>query len=118
LRRVDVPGLRAALWALRALIATRRDPTKNPAQPPSLPRVPRLPPVARRGVEAVLRRRAATCLERATLLQAWYAAQGRRRDVVIGVTAPNTGFRAHAWLDGDPPCHEQGFHELLRRPLS
>ncbi|CAN5649373.1 hypothetical protein BH20ACT23_BH20ACT23_14520 [soil metagenome] len=61
--------------------------------------------------------RTATCLERATVLQAWYAAQGQRRDLIIGVTAPQTGFRAHAWLDGDPPCHTEGFHELLRRPL-
>ena len=118
MRRLDARNLRAALWALRALKAARGDPTRNPARSPSLPRVPRLDAGARRGVEAVLQRRAATCLERATVLQAWYAEQGQRRDVVIGVTAPKTGFRAHAWLDGDPPCHAEGFHELLRRPYS
>jgi hypothetical protein len=35
------------------------------------------------------------------VLQAWYAAQGIERDVVIGVTAPAAGFTAHAWLDGE-----------------
>jgi hypothetical protein len=58
----------------------------------------------------------ANCLVRATVRQAWYAAHGDLRDVVIGVTAPSGGFAAHAWLDGDAPCHSDGFHELLRRP--
>jgi hypothetical protein len=35
------------------------------------------------------------------VLQAWDAAHGRSRDLVIGITGPD-GFRAHAWLDGDP----------------
>ena len=58
----------------------------------------------------------ATCLERATVLQAWDAAHDRPRELIIGVTSPRKGFRAHAWLEGDPPCHEEGFTELLRRP--
>jgi hypothetical protein len=58
----------------------------------------------------------ANCLVRASVRQAWYAAHGDLRDVVIGVTAPSGGFAAHAWLDGDAPCHSDGFHELLRRP--
>jgi hypothetical protein len=65
---------------------------------------------------AVLRRGRYTCLVSATVRQAWYAAQGDRREVVIGVTAPREGFRAHAWLEGDAPCHEHSFEELLRRP--
>lgn len=35
------------------------------------------------------------------MLQAWEAAHGRRRDLVVGITGPD-GFRAHAWLEGDP----------------
>jgi Transglutaminase-like superfamily len=77
------------------------------------------------------------------VLQAWEAAHGRRRDLVVGVT-DSAGFRAHAWLEGDPVHADAGldpsglglreraeaveaggdhgappqrqFHELLRRP--
>jgi hypothetical protein len=49
------------------------------------------------------------------VLQAWHAAQGRPRDLVIGVTAPSAGFQAHAWLDGENPG---AFEELLRRPVA
>jgi hypothetical protein len=57
-----------------------------------------------------------SCLVRARVLQAWYLAHGRVRDIVIGVTAPSAGFAAHAWLEGDPPCHSEGFTELMRQP--
>ena len=42
-------------------------------------------------------------------------AAGGPRELVIGVTSPRNGFRAHAWLEGDPPCHSEGYDELLRR---
>ena len=42
-----------------------------------------------------------SCLVNAIVVQAWDSAHGRRRDLVIGITGPD-GFRAHAWLDGDP----------------
>ena len=64
----------------------------------------------------MLRRMNATCLIRSQVGQAWDGAYGRRRDMLVGVTAPSTGFRAHAWLEGDPPCHSEGFSELLRLP--
>ena len=54
-------------------------------------------------------------MERALVLQTWYAAHGDRRDVVVGVTAPGPEFRAHAWLDGDEPCAGERFAELTRR---
>jgi hypothetical protein len=74
-----------------------------------------MPPHAgARGVFWVLRRRNATCLERSLLLQAWYAAQGVRRDVIIGVTAPTADFAAHAWLEGDTSEAEGEFRELQR----
>jgi hypothetical protein len=41
------------------------------------------------------------------VLQAWEAAHGCDRDLVIGITGP-TGFRAHAWLDGDPHADDAG----------
>ena len=65
-------------------------------------------------MNAVLRRRGDTCLVRAIVAQTWEAAHGRRRDVIIGVTAPGE-FRAHAWLDDErpdgraPTANAQGF---------
>ena len=65
-------------------------------------------------MNAVLRRRGDTCLVRAIVAQTWEAAHGRRRDVIIGVTAPGE-FRAHAWLDDErqdapsSPAGTQGF---------
>jgi transglutaminase superfamily protein len=96
-------------------------------------------------VRAALRRSGASCLVSAIVLQAWEAAHGRRRDLIVGV-AWGEGFHAHAWLEGDrppPASHaleadisraelgaelretvpagagqdgEPEFHELLRRP--
>jgi hypothetical protein len=77
----------------------------------------------------MLRRVGETCLVNAIVLQAWEAAHGQRRDLVIGTTGPD-GFHAHAWLDGDPivPASDPGldtslpaggvrtFSELVRRP--
>jgi Transglutaminase-like superfamily len=42
-----------------------------------------------------------SCLVNAIVVQAWDSAHGRTRDLVVGVTGPD-GFRAHAWLEGDP----------------
>lgn len=77
------------------------------------------------------------------MLQSWEASHGRGRDLIVGVTDP-AGFKAHAWLEGDPlhtdagldpsrlglgeraqavdagddhdPPGRRQFHELLRRP--
>jgi len=78
-------------------------------------RPPTLPATAIRGVEATLRRSQPTCLEAALVRQRWLEAQGVRRDVVIGVTAPSAGFKAHAWLD-DPGEFATGqrWQELTR----
>lgn len=83
---------------------------------------PDLPNRTRRGVTAVLRRTGTSCLERSMVLQAWDAAHGRHRDLVVGVTAPGrstiSNFRAHAWLEGDPASSSAGFRELFRRSPS
>jgi hypothetical protein len=113
--RLTMPNLRAALWTLRALRTARKELGAGHWEAIELPPVPRLPGSAERAVEAVLRRSGATCLPRAIVRQAWFAGQGSPRDVVVGVTAPSTGFQAHAWLDGDPPCHTERYEELLRR---
>lgn len=66
-----------------------------------------------RGVTGVLGSLRATCLERSLVLQAWHAARGVDRDVIIGVTAPAGGFAAHAWLEGEPEG-DDGFQEIHR----
>jgi hypothetical protein len=107
--------LRAAWWAHRALRDVRRNLAAGQVEVRLAPAA--LPATAVRGVEAVLRRSGATCLQGALVRQRWLRAQGVTRDVVIGVTAPSDGFTAHAWLacpgesSPSPP-----WHELLRVP--
>jgi hypothetical protein len=117
LRSHDRDSLRAAWWGVRAIVAgrlaLRRDPEGAGV---ALPAVPPLPARARRGLDAVLRRSRATCLVKASVRQAWLAAHGDARDLVIGVTAPAAGFRAHAWLAGDAEERSGEFTELARRP--
>ena len=115
LRALDPAVLRAAWWTLRAVRHAERALERRPLEAvmATLPRVPALPDRAGRGVDAVLRRRDDTCLERAVVLQAWEAAHGRPHDLVIGVTSPRDGFRAHAWLDHERVSPE--FAELMRR---
>lgn len=114
--RLNVGSVRAALWGARALRRTRRALKAEGLVQPSLPNVPKVSGEYRYGVVGALRRLDATCLERATVLQSWDAGHDLARDLIIGVTSPRRGFRAHAWLEGDPPCHDEGFTELLRRP--
>lgn len=108
--------LAAAAWALVSLASVRRRLDADDlralwvAPPP-----PGLPDIARRGVDIVLRRAGATCLQRSLILQAWDRAHGTDRAVVVGVTAPRQGFRAHAWIDGESGCDtDTQFTELLR----
>lgn len=67
--------------------------------------------------ELALRLTRRSCLERALVMQRWYAAAGADRDVIIGVTTPSE-FQAHAWLEGEEPGGEITFRELLRRPAA
>jgi transglutaminase superfamily protein len=77
-----------------------------------------VPAESERGVHAVLRRVPATCLHRAAVLQAWHAAHGQPRDLVIGVSPPSKGFTAHAWLAGESSTQQVDLEELLRIPAS
>ncbi len=112
--RFDVASWRAAVWTVGALGYLRRALADQRLTDVRLKAPPKLPPRALSGVEAVLSRRPNTCLMRALVLQAWYRGQGDERDVVIGVTPPRSGFRAHAWIEGEPPCHDENFVELTR----
>jgi hypothetical protein len=109
-----LPALRAALWALRAAGTARRQLRRDGLNRIELPEPPRVPENASRGVLAALRRRPATCLERALVLQRWYAAHGRPHDIVIGVAGTAESFEAHAWLEGEDPG--RGYRELSRVP--
>lgn len=108
-------SLRTALWTARAVRAARRQMPIRELDDVALPPAPAGPPQAVRGMTAVLSRTRSTCLVRAAVRQAWYAAQGAPRDLVVGVTAPSEGFRAHAWLDGDEESQSATFVELCRR---
>jgi transglutaminase superfamily protein len=113
--RSRLRAVRAASWALRAGWAARRQLGAGKMPPLDLPPVPRLPATAGWAVHAALRPRVFTCLVRAAVRQAWDAAHGWRRDLIIGVRTPGENFAAHAWLDGDDPRAGEGYHELLRR---
>lgn len=116
--RIDIATLRAAWWAMRSARRTRRRLDREGLEAIlGLPSVPPVPEPAGRGVRAVLRRRNDTCLVQSIVIQAWDAAHGRPRDLVVGVTSPSRGFEAHAWLEGDSPP-EEAFQELLRRPAA
>jgi hypothetical protein len=103
---------RCGWWAALAVRRVRRDLRARPVAEIRLPDPPRAP--GRRGepgVRLVLRQLEPSCLERALVLQRWLASRGDRREVVIGVTAPGADFRAHAWLDGEPP---REYREIAR----
>jgi hypothetical protein len=112
-----IGNLRAAWWAAMSIRRARNRETRILGAT-ELPRVPNVGLKGHDGVRLSLRLFRSNCLVRAAVLQAWYSAHGDKRDIVIGVTAPSKGFAAHAWLDGDPPCHSVDFKELLRRPAS
>ena len=113
---LDLPTLRAAAWAWRALRRTKRELARHGLEGTQVIAPPPLPAHARRGVLAVIRRRPNTCLERALVLQRWEAAHGAGADVVIGVPGPGENFIAHAWLETMPDGRTDAFHELLRIP--
>jgi hypothetical protein len=115
-RFADPSALRAAAWAWWASVSVRRQLRACRLEDVRVPRPPAVPAAADRGVLAVLRRRRDTCLVQARVRQAWHAAHGDPRDLILGVTPPSTGFRAHAWLAGDAEDDAGDYTELSRRP--
>jgi hypothetical protein len=103
-------------WVRRASRQVRRqlgrghrvDEVTVPAPPPPSLRSWRAARIAQRVS-------ARNCLVRSLVRQAWLAADGVERDVVIGVRR-NPEFGAHAWIDGDPLPPEDAFEELVRLP--
>jgi Transglutaminase-like superfamily len=111
--RMSVADLRAASWTLRAVVTARHQLRTRALRDVRLPRPPAVDDPAVRAVHAVLRRKPASCLERALVLQCWHSAHGRPQDVVIGIAGVRSEFRAHAWL-GENPQEGTGFRELAR----
>lgn len=110
---------RGALWAASALRTVRRQLRTGPLDAVRVPAPTRVSVAAGTGANAVLRRARrprTTCLQEALVRQAWYAARGDRRDLVVAVGAPVERFGAHAWLAGDPEDTREDRPVLLRRP--
>ena len=105
--------LRAAVWCVRACRAAHR--SEGVIAGPRLPRVPDVPASAYGGVHHVLWLRRERCLVRSYVRQAWLAAHGDPRELVIGTTGAE-GFAAHAWLSGEDASEGVGYHELTRLP--
>lgn len=102
---------------MRSVRRARRQLQRSGWEGLELPALPELPSSAGRGVDVVLRRLPATCLERAIVLQRWRAAHGDPRDVIVGVRGSKVDFSAHAWLDDEPVGSADGeYQELVRLP--
>ena len=100
------------LWSGRALLSLqwqlRRQVHDPQVSPPWVS-----DPGSTRWVRALVVRTPVTCLARSLVLQRWFLALGQPRNVIVAVTAPARGFKAHAWLDGDPA--PVGYTELTVR---
>jgi hypothetical protein len=115
-KALSAGDLRAALWTQRTLRRARRRLAAGRVSDIVLPPPPELPASARRGVEAILRRRRYTCLEAALVRQCWLAAHGLPSEIVIGVSPRSERFIAHAWIDGEEAAASEQFSELARIP--
>jgi hypothetical protein len=107
---------RAARWAWVALRHVRRElPTLGLAVAVSPPPT-NLPWAARGGIERMLNRSSATCLEKSLIRQCWLRSHARRHDLIIGVANVAGAFAAHAWLAGLPDIEDTTlFTEFVRR---
>jgi len=99
-------------WRVHQRLA--RGPWAAAALPATIAPTGSAPPHSGRAARLVLACCRASCLETALVRQAHAAGAGVAIDVIVGVTAPATGFRSHAWLDGDRVDPE--FVELCRFP--
>jgi Transglutaminase-like superfamily len=111
------PGdIRACWWAVAEARRAKRQLAADPLSPTTLRPPPSLAERHGWAIDPALRRLGFSCLVRARVRQAWHAAHGVQRAVMIGVTAPAEGFSAHAWLEGDDGLDAARLHELMRLP--
>jgi hypothetical protein len=112
--RRGYPTLRAAWWAVLALRRLRGEISERGLDAQVMD-PPKLSSHGLRGVEWVIRRKHATCLERSLLLQRWLSAHGAPHEVLIGVAGGTNQIAAHAWIDGyDSVAQGDGFRILTR----
>lgn len=114
LKQLRPTSLRAALWTVSACRAVHSC-DGGVMRGPALPEAPQGPVSAAGVVHLVLRARGEQCLVRSYVRQAWLAAHGDQRELVIGTTGVD-GFAAHAWLSGEDDTEGVGFQELMRLP--
>ena len=107
--------LRAAWWTFGAIRLVRRQLAAGGVSALSLA-PPAIPYAGKAGLRLALRLGTRNCLVSAAVRQAWCLSHGKSYDLVIGVKPPAQGFKAHAWLSGDPPSAGRDFVELTRRP--
>lgn len=114
MRRTTFDEVRAGMWTLRSIVRCRQQIGSRDLREITLPRSGRIPLAGGRAVAALLRRRNDQCLSNALIQQAWRADHGDLVDVFIGVSAPDSGFTAHAWL-ADAPADASGEHQPIHR---
>ena len=116
IRIVVSPGAaRTLLWSLRMVGRIREQVPQRSFRDIALSAPPALDRRSRSAVNAGLRLRRATCLEQALLRQRFDAANGVDRTLIIAVSSPANGFRAHSWLEGEPQ-RDQSLREIVRHP--
>lgn len=95
---------RAAGWSGRVWWQVRRQLRRCRLADVAVGTPPRHPSGHGRGsVLATLAVLRASCLERAVVVQQWDAADGRERDLLIGVSRAGGRTLGHAWLEGENP---------------
>jgi hypothetical protein len=108
--------LRLALWTLRARFRARGQVRTQGLSGLRIDPPLTDSPDATRVVRAVLTITRANCLGRSLVLQQWYGSRGHVHDLVIGVTPPSRGFRAHAWLERPGQLTRDDYTEVVRLP--
>jgi hypothetical protein len=112
MRAPTLNNLRARVWTLRCRVRCRHLDEHDVRTVP-FPSSARIPARGGRVVARLLRDRKDKCLSNSLITQAWRSDHGDPVDVVIGVTAPRSGFTAHAWL-ADEPAAASGHKEIHR----
>lgn len=113
MRRPTSKDLSAGLWAVRARVAVRRS-ADSGLDRIVVPRSPASGLAVTGTVHRTLRATRATCLVESAVLQRWFLDHGVLKDLVVGVTAPGAGFRAHAWLEAPGQTTEDKYVEIRR----
>jgi hypothetical protein len=114
-RPPDIADARAGWWAWRALRTTRARLRDGEVRGVQLPAPPPVDQSGGRAVRRVLQYSRSSCLERSLVLQRWLAAYGDSRDVIVGTEGnAQSGFAAHAWIDGEAQPPGRTYVELIR----